>query len=127
MRSDHRPPSTSRATFADRVLRVVSRIPPGRVATYGDVAQFAGRPGAARAVGAIMRSSVRRGLPYHRVVAAGGALGGYGGQVALKAALLVAEGLVIRGGRISAFSRHRWSPGRSPTPARCNARWTGTV
>src|SRR5690606_5393028 len=46
----------SATTFAVRVLRVVARIPAGRVATYGDVARLAGRPGAARAVGSIMRT-----------------------------------------------------------------------
>ena len=94
--------------FVRRVLTVVSRIPSGRVATYGDVARMAGRPRAARAVGQIMSTATRRGLPYHRVIAAGGALGGYGGHVELKAALLAAEGLTIRHGRIRDFARHRW-------------------
>jgi O-6-methylguanine DNA methyltransferase len=94
--------------FVRRVLAVVSRIPAGRVATYGDVAEMAGRPRAARAVGQIMRTSSRRGLPYHRVVAAGGALGGYGGQIELKAALLAAEGVTVRRGRIRDFARHHW-------------------
>ncbi len=39
--------------FSSRVLSVVRRIPPGRVATYGEVAALAGRPRAARAVGNI--------------------------------------------------------------------------
>lgn len=94
--------------FVHRVLAVVSRIPAGRVATYGDVAEMAGQPRAARAVGQIMRTSSRRGLPYHRVVAAGGALGGYGGHVELKAALLAAEGLTVRRGRIRDFATHHW-------------------
>ena len=63
--------------FERRVLSVVSRVPPGRVVTYGDVARLAGKPRAARAVGNIMRRADRPGLPYHRVVAAGGRLGGY--------------------------------------------------
>jgi O-6-methylguanine DNA methyltransferase len=89
------------------VLRVLQRIPPGRVATYGDVAALAGRPGAARAVGTIMRLARRPGLPYHRVVAAGGRVGGYGSAPGLKSALLRAEGLVIVGERIRGFARHR--------------------
>jgi O-6-methylguanine DNA methyltransferase len=97
--------------FGRRVLDVVSRIPPGRVATYGDIARLAGRPRAARAVGTIMRTATRRGLPYHRVIAAGGALGGYGGRVAIKAGLLAAEGLVVRRGRVRDFERCRWAPG----------------
>lgn len=105
--------------FVRRVLFVVSRIPAGRVATYGDVARMAGRPRAARAVGYVMRTAPRHGLPYHRVVAAGGALGGYGGRVELKAALLAAEGLTIRRGRIREFGRYRW---RSPLQRLSTAR-----
>jgi O-6-methylguanine DNA methyltransferase len=80
------------------------------VATYGDVAAMAGRPRAARAVGNIMRSCGRADVPCHRVVAAGGRLGGYGGNVALKRALLEAEGLLVRSGRIREFGRVRWRP-----------------
>ena len=105
--------------FVRRVLTVVSRIPAGRVATYGDVARMAGRPGAARAVGQIMSVAPRRGLPYHRVIAAGGALGGYGGNVELKAALLAAEGLTVSRRRIRDFARHRWgSPLQRPRKSR---------
>ena len=74
------------------MLSVVRRIPPGRVATYGDVAALAGQPRAARAVGNIMRGCGRPDVPCHRVIAAGGRLGGYGGNEALKRALLAAEG-----------------------------------
>ena len=56
----------------DRLYRefyaVVRRIPRGRVVTYGQVAELAGHPGAARAVGAAMRASTGRGLPWQRVV-----------------------------------------------------------
>ncbi len=83
-------------------------MPPGRVTTYGDVAALAGRPRAARAVGNILARAERPGLPYHRVVAAGGALGGYS-QPALKRALLAAEGIDIGGRRIRGFDRLRWT------------------
>jgi O-6-methylguanine DNA methyltransferase len=86
--------------FTAKVLSVVRRIPPGRVATYGEVAALAGHPGAARAVGTIMRTSRRPDVPYHRVIAAGGRLGGFGGNEALKRALLVAEGIAVVGSRI---------------------------
>ena len=61
--------------FSVAVLALVRRIPPGRIATYGDVAAMAGRPRAARAVGNIMRGCRDTGVPCHRVVGAGGALG----------------------------------------------------
>jgi O-6-methylguanine DNA methyltransferase len=98
------------------VLGVVSRIPVGRIATYGDVARLAGRPGAARAVGTIMRHSRLKGLPYHRVIAAGGRIGGYGGSEDLKAALLRAEGLTVRRRRVVEFRARRWPPGREQRP-----------
>ena len=101
-------------TFRDRVLAAVRRIPPGRVATYGDVAQAAGQPRAARAVGNIMKGCGVRGVPCHRVVAAGGLLGGYGGNEAMKRALLRAEGILVVGRRIRGFSTIRWHrPGRA--------------
>ena len=80
------------AGFAARVLSVVRRIPAGRVATYGDVAAAAGSPRAHRAVGNIMRTCTARDVPAHRVIAAAGRLGGYGGNLELKRALLRAEG-----------------------------------
>ena len=100
--------------FRSRVLAVVRSIPPGRVATYGDVAVRAGRPGAARAVGTIMRTCTAGGVPCHRVVAAGGRLGGFGGDPALKRLLLQAEGVVVRGASIREFAARRW-PGSGRT------------
>ena len=85
------------------MLAVVGRIPVGRVTTYGDVARLAGRPRAARAVGNILREARRPGLPYHRVIAAGGQLGGYS-NLALKRSLLAAEGLLVTGRRVRRFT-----------------------
>lgn len=96
-------------TFSRRVLSVVRRIPPGRVATYGDVAAMAGRPRAARAVGNIMRECRRPDVPCHRVIAAGGRLGGYGGREVLKRSLLMAEGIVVSGARVRELDRVRWT------------------
>jgi O-6-methylguanine DNA methyltransferase len=95
--------------FERRVLTLVSRIPIGRVTTYGDIARLAGRPGAARAVGNIMRQADRPGLPYHRVIAAGGALGGYS-SLPLKRSLLAAEGLTVTPRRVVGFAKIRWKP-----------------
>jgi methylated-DNA-[protein]-cysteine S-methyltransferase len=97
-------------SFSARVLAAVRRIPPGRVATYGDVAEMAGHPGAARAVGNIMRECRAPDVPCHRVVAAGGRLGGYGGEPGLKRSLLQAEGITVRGILIKNFGRCRWAP-----------------
>lgn len=92
------------------MLSTVRRIPPGRVATYGDVAALAGAPRAGRAVGNIMRGCSRPDVPCHRVIAAGGLVGNYGGRESLKRALLVAEGIPVSGKRVREFSRLRWRP-----------------
>jgi O-6-methylguanine DNA methyltransferase len=93
--------------FTSRVLSVVRKIPAGRVATYGDVAAAAGRPRAARAVGNIMRTCSRPDIPCHRVIAAGGKLGGYGGDERLKRSRLIAEGVIVSGTRIP-LKQYRW-------------------
>jgi len=60
-------------TFARQVLSVIRRIPRGRVATYGQVAALAGRPGAARAVGRTLRETPPGArVPWHRVIGAPG-------------------------------------------------------
>ena len=99
-----------------RVLSVVRRIPPGRVATYGDVAEAAGRPRAWRAVGNIMRTCTAADVPCHRVIAAAGRLGGYGGNLELKRALLRAEGVLVSGSRVRDFNARRWQPGARRPP-----------
>lgn len=99
--------------FTIRVLATVRRIPVGKVATYGDVAEAAGRPGAARAVGNIMRDCGRPDVPCHRVIAAAGKLGGYGGNLELKRGLLRAEGILVGISSIRNFSAHRARLSRS--------------
>jgi O-6-methylguanine DNA methyltransferase len=101
-----------RKDFTTRVLSLVRRIPPGHVATYGDVAALAGKPRAARAVGNIMRDCRRPDVPCHRVIAAGGRLGGYGGSEVLKRSLLVAEGVPVSGSRVRELDRVLWKGAR---------------
>lgn len=95
--------------FRQKVLSAVRRIPPGRVATYGDIAERAGRPRAWRAVGNIMRECRDPGTPCHRVIGANGALGGYGGNLQLKRELLRAEGLEVDLARVRRFADVRWT------------------
>ena len=95
--------------FRRRVIAVVRQIPPGRVATYGDIAALAGRPRAWRAVGNIMRDGAEPGAPCHRVIGAGGALGGYGGNLQLKRELLRADGIQVGATRIRSFAAVRWN------------------
>jgi methylated-DNA-protein-cysteine methyltransferase related protein len=88
---------SDRSPFADRVIAVVAALPPGALATYGEVAAEAGRPGAARAVGGILREH-GGGLPWWRVVTAGGRL--VPGLEAEHARRLGAEGIACRDGRV---------------------------
>ncbi len=84
--------------FRRLVLETLARdVGWGEVVTYGELAGMAGRPRAARAVGSAMRGNpLPFVIPCHRVVAAGGRIGGYGGgrnAVALKRRLLEREGV----------------------------------
>ncbi len=82
--------------FTVSVLSWMSRIPPGRVATYGAVASWMGRPGAGRAVGgAAARNPVPLLVPCHRVVGSAGRLVGFSsaGGLAQKEKLLRGEGV----------------------------------
>ena len=97
--------------FQRRVLSIVRRIPPGRVATYGDIATMAGAPRAWRAVGSVMRECRDASTPCHRVIGAAGALGGYGGNLQMKRSLLRAEGLEVGPNRVRDFARIRWTGG----------------
>ena len=89
-------------------VTVVRRIPRGRVATYGDVAALAGRPRAWRAVGRIMNACQTGDVPCHRVIAAGGRLGGFAGHLALKRLFLRAEGLSVTTSSVRHFANVRW-------------------
>lgn len=88
--------------FQRRVWRALLDIPWGEVRTYGELAASLGAPGAARAVGAANgRNPVAILVPCHRVVGAGGSLGGYSGGIHVKRELLAheaAHGPVLRRG-----------------------------
>lgn len=74
-----------------------TEVPFGETVSYGELAEMAGRPGAARAVGNVMsRNPVPIVVPCHRVVAAGGRIGGYGPSgVSTKRFLLALEGVEL--------------------------------
>ena len=86
--------------FQLRVWRALLDIPFGEQRTYGELAGALGCPGAARAVGAANgKNPVAILVPCHRVVAAGGRLGGYSGGLDVKRWLLAheaAHGSVLR-------------------------------
>lgn len=81
-----------KATFADLVRDTVRQIPKGETRTYGEVAAAIGRPGAARAVGTVMKHNYDPSVPCHRVVRADGTVGEYNrGGPAVKQKLLAEE------------------------------------
>ncbi len=95
----------------DAIYSVVLSIPAGRVATYGQVAEAAGLPRRARLVGRALRMLPDdSGVPWHRVVNAGGTISerGTGDSEHEQRRLLEAEGVRFgRGGRIS-LDEYRW-------------------
>jgi methylated-DNA-protein-cysteine methyltransferase related protein len=105
-------PAPSETPFTREVKKVLRAVPRGRVVTYGQVAALAGREGAARGVAWILHSSAEAaGLPWHRVIGAGGAISlpkGKGFEAQKKR--LLAEGVVVGPrGRID-LKRFRWEP-----------------
>jgi methylated-DNA-[protein]-cysteine S-methyltransferase len=90
--------------FAEMVYAAARKIPRGRVSTYGQLAKAVGKPGAARAVGQVMRHNpYAPEVPCHRVVASDGRLHGFGGKFnnPEKARMLRQEGVEIVNGKIN--------------------------
>ena len=87
--------------FQQRVLRELAAVPFGKLVTYGELAQRLGLPRGARAVGgAVGANPLPIFIPCHRVVAAGGGLGGFSGGLDWKARLLAHEGWTVSKGRV---------------------------
>lgn len=82
--------------FTERALRTLAdSVPYGSVVGYQELAEAVGDPGAARAVGAAMGANPLPVIvPCHRVVAADGGIGGFGGGLAVKRSLLALEGVL---------------------------------
>jgi methylated-DNA-[protein]-cysteine S-methyltransferase len=80
--------------FRLRALRAIDRIPYGRTRSYTQIAASAGNERAVRAAGTACGSNpIPIVVPCHRVLRSGGALGGYGGGLPMKEALLELEGV----------------------------------
>jgi methylated-DNA-protein-cysteine methyltransferase-like protein len=96
----------------DEIQRIVSLIPRGRVATYGQIAELARIPGQARRVGYAL-SALPEGspIPWHRVVNAKGeiSLRSQGGAETLQKRLLENEGIRFEKGKLS-LDRYQWRP-----------------
>ena len=94
----------------DPVYRLVKRIPRGRVTTYGAVARALRLPGGARAVGYAMAACPNgRGIPWHRVIGAGGRTRMPEPHASLQRKLLASEGVAVDGAKIN-MKLYGWAP-----------------
>ena len=94
----------------DPVYRLIKKIPKGRVTTYGDLARKLRLRGGARAVGYAMAACPSgKGIPWHRVVGAGGRLLIPEPHGSLQRRLLEAEGVHVEFERID-MSQYAWKP-----------------
>ena len=89
--------------FQKRVYEIVKKIPKGRVSTYKEVAELAGRSWAFRAAGNILNKNRDPKIPCHRVVRSDGKIGGHNRGTGTKNALLKKEGVLVKNGRIVSF------------------------
>lgn len=94
------------------IMQVVHQIPAGNVATYGQVAELAGLPGAARLVGHTLKTLPSgSSLPWYRVINSSGKIslphGSPGYQ--LQTERLQSEGVTLINGRVN-LKRYRWQP-----------------
>ena len=107
-----RAPAAVTESVPEMILAAVRRIPRGRVCTYGNVAEVAGLPRRARLVGTVLRQMpAGRGLPWYRVINAGGRISFPVGSdaYARQRHKLEAEGVVFVGGRVD-LRRYGWPP-----------------
>jgi methylated-DNA-protein-cysteine methyltransferase-like protein len=95
-----------RTDLEGAIVEVLRSLEPGEVVSYGDVADDAGYPGRARAVGRLLAQGVED-VPWWRVVNAAGRL--VPGEEAEQAALLRAEGATVRDGRVVAARHGRFA------------------
>lgn len=86
--------------FAEKVYRVVRKIPRGGVLTYQEIARLVGKPKAYRAVGNVLNKNTNLDIPCHRVVKSDGDIGGFRYGRRKKIALLKKEGVLIKDDKI---------------------------
>jgi methylated-DNA-protein-cysteine methyltransferase related protein len=95
------------------VYELVKKIPRGRAMTYGQLAKALKLPGGARTAGRAMAACPSgKGVPWHRVVGAGGTLLIREPYASLQRKLLESEGLKLAEKRILNFQECQWNPGK---------------
>jgi len=92
-----------------RIERAIRAVPRGKVSTYGGIARAAGFPGAARRVARVLQRGF--GLPWQRVLGAGGQIKLTGDSAIEQRLRLEAEGVRFRGRKVD-MKAHEWKFGR---------------
>lgn len=104
------PSDNKSSEIRQAVLNTLAQIPLGTVVTYGQVAAFAGYPGASRAVGRLLRSlPPDTELPWHRVLNARGEISIPHQGALIQRERLEAEGVVFLKGRVP-MDQYGWQP-----------------
>jgi methylated-DNA-protein-cysteine methyltransferase related protein len=96
-----------------RIERTIRAIPRGKVSTYGGIARLAGFRGASRMVARILSRSLGFGLPWQRVLGAGGEIKLRGDSAIEQRLRLEAEGVRFRGRKVN-MRAHEWRGKASP-------------
>lgn len=98
-------------SFRQRIFQILAAIPYGSVTTYGEIAQLAGSPRAARQVGGVLKRLPEGSkLPWHRVINRLGEISLTGDDLSRQRRALEAEGIeVSREGKVD-LKRYRWKP-----------------
>ena len=109
-------PQSRPLTFHERVIRVIKKIPRGKVATYGQVAALAGDSRSARqVVRTLHTASDKENLPWHRVINGQGKISLPRGRgYEFQKALLVGEKVAFGLEDIIDLNRYQWRPRKSP-------------
>ena len=99
-------------TFYQRVIAIIKSIPEGKVATYGQIATYAGNPRAARQVSFILHSSSEKeNLPWHRVINSKGSISlKHGHGYELQKQMLKKEGITFKENDCIDLKRFLWIP-----------------
>ena len=95
-----------------RIVSTIADIPPGRVASYGQIAEIAGVPRGARQVGYVLRTLPEaKDLPWHRVITASGKIAFAKGSVQFReqSQRLARENVRVRNGKVD-MKVFRWQP-----------------
>lgn len=98
------------ASFKEKVYKVMSQVPSGKLITYGDVAALVGHANASRIVGGIAHYGPTE-LPWHRLVNRfGGLAAGFPGGREVQQQLLAAEDITCTNFIVDNFEEYRWTP-----------------